>query len=135
MLGNRSRDTGLERSVRSELHRRGLRFRIHLPIEVGEGIVHPDLVFTRWRLCIFLDGCYWHNCPDHGSTPKANSAYWAAKFAMNVERDRRQTASLLHADWEVARYWEHEAISAVVDDIASRLATHMGLATTAPRAM
>src|SRR5207244_7961450 len=94
MRANRPADTQPERLLRSELHRRGLRFRKNMLLKVGGVRARPDVLFTRMRVAVFVDGCFWHDCPDHGTSPKANSEYWAAKLAVNKERDRRTTAAL-----------------------------------------
>lgn len=97
-------DSAPEIALRRELHRRGLRFRKHVSGLPGR----PDLVFTRVRLAVFCDGCFWHRCPSHGTSPKNNSGWWQAKLEANVERDLRQAAQLTAAGWTVLRVWEHE---------------------------
>lgn len=121
MRANRKRDTGPELRLRSALHRRGLRFRVHLPIVVGELRVVPDVVFPRARLALFADGCLWHRCPQHGSSPGSNAEYWSAKLARNVDRDRRVNDGLRAAGYNVIRVWEHEIAAdpaAVADAVA-----------------
>jgi DNA mismatch endonuclease (patch repair protein) len=109
MQRNRRRDSRAEVGLRSALHRMGLRFRVDYPIRCGPGLpIRPDIVFTKARLAVFVDGCFWHGCPDHGRPPKANSDYWRAKIALNRDRDRRQTSQLTAAGWAVLRVWEHE---------------------------
>ena len=71
-----------------ELHRRGLRFRKNLSLRLPGRVVRPDVVFTRARLAVFIDGCFWHSCPIHGNQPRANTDYWRGKLAINVARDR-----------------------------------------------
>jgi DNA mismatch endonuclease, patch repair protein len=91
MQRNKRRDSVAEMALRSELHRRGLRFRVDFPIRSDPGRpIRPDIVFTRARLAIFVDGCFWHGCEQHGRTPKSNAGYWEAKIELNQERDRRQ---------------------------------------------
>lgn len=117
MLGNRS-ESAVERELRSALHRHGLRFRKHVP--PLEGLrCRADVVFTRQRVAVFLDGCFWHRCPVHGSAPKANSHYWGPKLDANVARDRRNDQTLRGAGWVVLRFWAHESIDSMVDVIAS----------------
>src|SRR5882757_8795571 len=87
MQGNRNRDTGPEKALRSELHRRGLRFRLHRRIAPAR--TWADIVFPRQRVAIFVDGCFWHRCPEHFRASTKNSAYWTAKISRNVARDRR----------------------------------------------
>lgn len=75
---------------------------------VGEPFrVRPDFVFRSRRLVVFVDGCFWHGCPLHGTKPKGNAAFWRAKFRRNRERDRRDTRNLRRAGWRVVRLWEH----------------------------
>jgi DNA mismatch endonuclease (patch repair protein) len=107
MRGNRGSDTSLEVRVRSVLHRRGLRFRKQLMICVGDLRVRADVAFPRQRLAVFLDGCFWHRCPEHGNAPRANSTYWSMKLDRNVERDLRVLAVLRGNGWTVLRIWEH----------------------------
>ncbi|MGH3441235.1 MAG: very short patch repair endonuclease [Nitriliruptorales bacterium] len=107
MQANRSRDTKPEMAVRRELHRRGLRYRVHVrPVPDLPRVA--DVVFGRAKVAVFVDGCYWHGCPQHGSIPKANRTYWTQKIARNQERDRRTDAVLRKAGWEAIRVWEHE---------------------------
>jgi len=107
MRGNRKYDTSPERRLRSALHRRGLRFRKHTQIQ-GESVrVAPDIVFPRRRLAVFVDGCFWHSCPQHGSRPRTNSNYWSTKLARNESRDARVNDELAAAGWSVLRIWEH----------------------------
>jgi DNA mismatch endonuclease (patch repair protein) len=107
------KNTQPEVALRSALHRSGLRFRTHLRLP-GQ----PDIVFTRVRLAVFVDGCFWHSCPTHATKPKNNDEWWAKKLAANVARDARQTASLEAEGWTVERVWEHE----VPQDAANRIA-------------
>ena len=108
MRANRRRDTGPELRLRSALHRRGWRFRVDLPVEVGDRRVRPDVTFTCQRVAVFVDGCFWHNCPEHGERPRANASFWDEKFRRTVERDRADTESLERSGWTVIRIWEHE---------------------------
>jgi DNA mismatch endonuclease (patch repair protein) len=115
MVGNRRRDSAAERRLRSALHAAGLRYRVDLPIRVpGARPIRPDIVFTRAKVAVFVDGCFWHACPEHGRPPQTNSTYWNAKIALNQSRDREQTAALEAAGWIVVRVWEHEAPDAAV---------------------
>ncbi len=116
---NRRADTKPEVAVRSALHRRGFRFRKDLPIRADGLTVRPDIVFTRRRIAVFIDGCFWHSCPDHGSTPRSNPGYWGPKLATNAERDRRVNRALADAGWIVFRAWEHEHPDDIVDHIAA----------------
>jgi len=110
MKGNRKRDTRPERALRSALHAAGSRFRIDYPIVAGTGrSIRADVAFTRQKVAVFLDGCFWHCCPEHGTSPRSNSGYWQAKLARNVERDREVDERLHGAGWAVIRVWEHES--------------------------
>jgi DNA mismatch endonuclease (patch repair protein) len=124
MLANRRRDSAQELALRSALHRRGLRFRVDLPIRAGGLTTRPDIVFTRARVAIYCDGCFWHRCPIHGSEPAANSEYWRPKLAANVERDRRANRALEQAGWRVLRIWEHvpseDAVELVLEALGER---------------
>lgn len=122
MKGNTRRDTKPEVMVRSLLHRRGLRFRKDHRITVDGVRTHPDIAFTRWRLAVYIDGCFWHRCPEHGTTPASNVDYWVPKLRRNVERDRRATAALESAGWSVMRVWEHIAPEDAADVICEAIA-------------
>ena len=107
MRSNRGRDTSPELALRRRLHRLGLRYRVNeRPIVSLRRTA--DLVFTRWRLVVFVDGCFWHSCPEHGSLPAARREWWAEKLARTVERDRETNEALENAGWTVLRVWEHE---------------------------
>lgn len=110
MKANRRRDTGPERELRSLLHGRGYRFRIDRPVKLADRTARPDILFSRQRLAVYVDGCFWHSCPTHGTQPKANSAFWRAKLAANVVRDRRINEALETAGWRVLRVWEHTPV-------------------------
>jgi len=127
MRSNGWRDTSPETALRSELHRRGLRFRKRFTIRLGERRwTQPDVVFTRQRLAIFVDGCFWHCCPIHRSHPKANSSYWAPKLARNVARDLDTNARLAAMGWVVLRAWEHEDTLDVADRVEARVRADVG---------
>src|SRR5213593_4670757 len=115
MKGNRGTDTKPEVLVRSALHRAGLRFRKNRRLRLAKGSVRADVVFPIDRIAIFIDGCYWHRCPDHGTDPQTNRKYWRAKLDGNVRRDAVVTAALRADGWTVLRIWEHvppdEAVS------------------------
>lgn len=110
MKGNRSLDTQPEIRLRSALHRRGWRFRKNVRIDAGSRRPRADIVFGRQRVAVFVDGCFWHGCPQHGRRPSSNSEYWNAKLQRNMERDRDTDVALAGAGWRVIRVWEHESI-------------------------
>ncbi|WP_411700880.1 very short patch repair endonuclease [Conyzicola sp.] len=120
MLGNRSRDTKPELLVRRALHAQGYRFRVDLRPEPTLR-TRSDIVFTKRRVAIYIDGCFWHGCPTHGTTPKSNVDYWAPKLARNIERDRESTRALQERGWVVLRFWEHQPVGEVVAAITARL--------------
>jgi DNA mismatch endonuclease (patch repair protein) len=117
MRANRRRDTGPEMAVRRLIHSRGLRYRCDFRFNVGDTSVRPDLVFTKRRIAVFIDGCFWHACHIHGGRPQMNANYWTPKLQGNIERDLRQTAALREHGWFVIRAWEHEHPADVADRI------------------
>lgn len=124
MAAIRRRDTAPERQIRSLLHARGMRFRVDYPIRTLDARpIRPDIVFPRQRIAIFVDGCYWHGCPDHGTrTGSANASYWGPKIARNQERDAEHTAMLVSAGWSVLRYWEHDSAETIALQVANLVA-------------
>lgn len=107
MQANRGKDTRPELAVRSLLHRKGLRFRVNQPLPFNRRR-RADITFTRVGLFVFIDGCFWHGCPDHYVEPKTRAEYWSAKVAGNTERDADTDARLEAAGYSVLRVWEHE---------------------------
>lgn len=104
MATMKGRNTKPERRLRSALWAQGLRYRLHYKTPAGR----PDMVFRGARVAVFVDGCFWHGCPDHYVRPRTRHEFWAAKLRVNVERDRRQTLQLEDSGWLVVRVWEHE---------------------------
>jgi len=125
MRGNRKRDTGPELALRSALHAQGLRYRVGTTVMASGIRVRPDVVFGRRKVAVFVDGCLWHRCPEHGTTPRVNTDYWLPKLARNVERDQRVNAALANGGWEVLRIWEHE-IRADPSAVAARVQLSVG---------
>ena len=122
MKGNKRSDTRPEKSLRSMLHRRGLRFRKDYPILFKEGgRCGPDIVFTRRKLAIFVDGCFWHLCPDHGRVPKQNTDYWEPKLIATRERDLKDCARLTRDGWKCLRIWEHVPLDDAVRIVLANL--------------
>ena len=118
MLANKSRDTRPELLVRSLVHRRGFRYRISAR-PLPELRRTADLVFRPTRVAVFIDGCYWHGCPQHYKEPKTNTDYWRAKITANSQRDRQTDELLSEAGWLVLRFWEHEDPNEIADAIAT----------------
>lgn len=116
MRNTAQRDTSAELELRRELHRRGFRYRVDEPI-VGVTRGRPDLVFPTERVAVFVDGCFWHSCPDHATVPMANREWWIEKLRMNAVRDLRHTEELTRAGWTVIRLWEHQNAILAADEI------------------
>ena len=117
MVGNRSRDTSPELGVRRAVHAMGLRYRVAVRPEKSVRR-SADLVFTRARVAVFVDGCFWHGCPAHFQEPATNADYWTAKIAGNAARDRDTDRRLAEAGWTVIRVWEHELVLEAATQIA-----------------
>ncbi len=107
MRGNRSRDTKPEMVLRRMLHARGLRFFVNRRPLPGSRRT-ADLLFPRARVAVFVDGCFWHGCPEHHTVAKSNAEYWEKKVHSNRERDADTDAMLQSEGWMVVRLWEHE---------------------------
>ncbi|REJ05126.1 very short patch repair endonuclease [Microbacterium bovistercoris] len=121
MQANRRRDTGPELALRSALHAAGYRYRCDFRIDLPGGRVRPDIVFTRRKLAVFVDGCFWHSCPLHGSQPRVNQSYWSPKLARNAERDRTNTRLLEESGWTVIRIWEHVPVGEALASVRTAL--------------
>jgi DNA mismatch endonuclease (patch repair protein) len=102
-----SKDTGAELAVRRLLHAAGLRYRVEYPVP-GMTRRRIDVAFTRPKVAVLIDGCFWHGCPQHSTHPKANAEWWRTKLDRNMARDRETTEHLIAAGWTVLRFWEHE---------------------------
>jgi DNA mismatch endonuclease (patch repair protein) len=111
-----NKDTAAEMAVRKELHRRGLRYRVNRRIP-DLGRVRPDIVFPRERVAVFVDGCFWHQCPEHATYPRSNADWWTEKLARNVTRDRETDGRLADSGWAVVRVWEHLSPKEAADEI------------------
>ena len=107
MRSNKGRDTKPELALRSAVHALGLRYRVNArPLK---GVRRTaDLLFTRARVAVFLDGCFWHGCPEHHTVARTNGDFWAQKVSDNRRRDRDTDAKLAEAGWRSVRIWEHE---------------------------
>jgi DNA mismatch endonuclease (patch repair protein) len=116
MQGNRSRDTQPELAVRRLLHGAGLRYRVAIrPVPTLRRTA--DIVFTKQKIAVFIDGCFWHACPQHYVLPRTNVEYWSPKIQRNLNRDANTNQQLRAAGWIVARYWSHRS----PEDIAARV--------------
>ena len=114
MRQQRSRNTVPELALRRVLHARGRRFRVEYPIP-GLPRRRIDIAFTRARVAVFVDGCFWHSCPEHGTSPGNNAAWWKAKLEANRRRDDHTVAHLENLGWSVIRIWEHESAISAAD--------------------
>jgi DNA mismatch endonuclease, patch repair protein len=119
MRSNRRTDTKPELALRTALHAMGYRYRKDLRLDLPLRRVRPDIAFTSRKVAVFVDGCFWHACPEHGSKPKNNEWYWSPKLAKNVERDRAADAALVQAGWTVVRLWEHVPLADAVTLVIS----------------
>lgn len=118
MRATPQRDTPLELAVRSELHGLGLRFRVHQRIIPGLTRT-ADISLSRHKVAVFVDGCFWHGCPKHGTLPeRAHRRWWAEKITANRKRDRDTDRRLKELGWKVIRVWEHEGSGAAASRIA-----------------
>lgn len=111
-----SHDTAPEVAIRKELHRRGLRFRVNYrPVPAIRRTA--DIAFTRAKILVLVDGCFWHSCPDHATTPKSNRSWWIEKLARNRERDQETNRLWSDEGWLVIRCWEHDQSTQVADRV------------------
>ncbi|MFF9000154.1 very short patch repair endonuclease [Streptomyces achromogenes] len=118
MQAIRSRDTKPETLIRRLVHAQGLRYRVAAR-PLPDLRRTADMVFGPAKVAVFIDGCYWHGCPEHYVPPKTNSGYWSEKVLRNMERDRDTNQRLVNAGWLVLRFWEHEPSDACADKIAA----------------
>ncbi len=108
MQAQRVRDTGPELAIRRLLHQAGLRYRVDVAPVVGLRR-KADIVFPRQRVAVFVDGCFWHSCPIHATSPTNNAEWWATKLTRTVARDRETDRLLSENGWRTLRVWEHES--------------------------
>ena len=107
MAAVRRRDTGPEIALRRALHACGLRFRLPRGRSLPGS---PDVIFPSAKVTVFVDGCFWHGCPIHGTRPKANEKFWSAKIDRNRQRDKEVDDRLVGLGWKPVRFWEHEVL-------------------------
>lgn len=120
MKTQKRRDTKPELLIRSALHRQGLRFRVdQAPIPGMRS--RADIVFTKKRLAVFVNGCFWHSCPQHGTWPKSNADWWRKKLLANKQRDLLVDSKLKEAGWRALRIWEHEDPAGAAEKIRNAL--------------
>lgn len=107
MSAQRRKDTACEMALRRELHSRGFRYRVGYPVP-GMPRRTIDIAFTKAQVAVFVHGCFWHSCPEHGSQPAANQAWWLQKLERNRQRDQETRQHLLSLGWRVVTVWEHD---------------------------
>lgn len=121
MVANRRRDTAIEVAVRRRLHRVGLRYRVDYAPDPSQRRRRADIVFPKLRIAVYIDGCFWHGCPEHYTPPKSNTEYWQPKIVRNRARDAETDESLRSLGWTVLRYWEHEGAGGIADAVAGEV--------------
>ncbi|MGH8902964.1 MAG: very short patch repair endonuclease [Egibacteraceae bacterium] len=117
MQRQRRRDTRPETALRRALHAQGFRYLVDRQV-LPEVRRKADIVFSRARVAVFVDGCFWHVCPQHATWPKASAEWWRAKLEANTRRDRDTDERLGSAGWTVVRVWEHEATEEAAKKVA-----------------
>ncbi|WP_024286695.1 very short patch repair endonuclease [Cellulomonas sp. KRMCY2] len=120
MSALRRRDNEGELAVRRLLYAAGYRYRVAYPVP-GHARRTIDIALTRRKVAVFIDGCFWHGCPRHGTRPRSNAEWWSVKLAANQARDQDTTSQLLDAGWSVVRAWEHEDPAVVVRRVLEAL--------------
>lgn len=118
MRAVRQRDTDVEMALRRVLWRSGMRYRVHRRI----GQTRPDVCFVGRRVAVYVDGCFWHGCPDHYTAPRGNADFWKRKLRVNRDRDRRNTVALRSEGWTVLRFWACE-VKSDVEGVAAKIKT------------
>ena len=118
MKAAKPKDTAPEITLRSEIHRRGFRYRVDTK-PLKELNRRADIVFRPTKVAVFVDGCFWHGCPEHGTWPKANAEFWEVKIKRNQKRDVDTNRRLEEAGWKVVRVWEHEDVEVAADRICN----------------
>ena len=119
----RQKDTQAELELRKALHAKGLRYRLHVPLLAKPRRV-ADIVFSKSRIAVFVDGCFWHGCPEHATWPKSNADFWRTKIEANRMRDADTDQRLKMLGWRIVRIWEHENVSDAAIHIASLIAAY-----------
>ena len=117
--------TAPELALRRALHAAGFRYRVDCEV-IPSVRSRADIVFRRARVAIYVDGCFWHGCPRHATSPMSNSTWWKDKLAANVARDLSVTKALIRAGWVVLRFWEHEDIGKIVKSVSRTVSTRSG---------
>lgn len=116
MRATAQRDTPGELALRAQLRRLGLRYRVNVILPGTRRTA--DVAFIGLRIAVFVDGCFWHGCPQHATWPKANAGWWREKIEGNMARDTDTTAKLRNAGWQVLRFWTHESPELAAAEVA-----------------
>ena len=128
MQQQRGRDTQPELALRRRLHALGLRYRVHQRLPIPGKTRRGDVVFRPTKVVVFVDGCFWHGCPEHGNPRvKSNTWYWPEKIRRNQERDRDTDRSLTELGWAVFRFWEHEDLDLAAMAVSTEVRRRRGL--------
>lgn len=117
----RQKDTGAEVALRRELYRRGLRYRVDFKVLQKPRRV-ADIAFPRLRIAVFVDGCFWHGCPEHATWPQRNAEFWKQKIDANRARDMDTNERLRGMGWTVLRFWGHESPIHAAETVAQTVA-------------
>lgn len=120
MQRQKRRDTGCEMAVRKLLHASGIRYRVDFR-PLADQRFRVDIGWKTKQIAVFIDGCFWHGCSEHGTIPKKNSDWWESKLRSNAARDKRTDEVLRSRGWTVLRFWEHEPPTEVVAVIRMNL--------------
>jgi DNA mismatch endonuclease, patch repair protein len=126
MRSNKGRNTGPELAIRSLLHAAGLRYRVNRR-PLAELRRTADIVFGPAKVAVFIDGCWWHGCPEHYQPAKTNGEFWSSKIDGNIRRDRETDAALTAAQWLALRFWEHEEPAACAKKVAETVAARRSI--------
>lgn len=127
----RQKSTGAKVAVRRELYRRGLRYRVDFEV-LKKPRRAADIAFPGRRIAVFVDGCFWHGCPEHATWPKQNAEFWRQKIEANRLRDADTSSRLLDAGWTVLRFWEHQSPIDAAENIAQTVAKANARRCTSP---
>lgn len=126
MRGNRGRDTSPEMALRRGLHAAGMRYRLHVRVP-GMPRRTIDVAWQNLRLAVFMDGCFWHGCPQHRVNPKLNAEFWGSKISRNRARDLETSGHLEQQGWLVLRFWEHDDVELAVQCVAAAVQSRRAL--------
>lgn len=127
----RQKGTDVETALRRELYRRGLRYRVDYELLKRPRRV-ADVAFPGLKIAIFIDGCFWHGCPEHATWPKQNAEFWRQKIEANRARDADTNSRLLNVGWTILRFWGHESPIEAAETVARTVAMAKAKRNTSP---